>query len=120
MGPLPYAIDTDTNKMENSCEPEPNFDDPEGFVDDVGDEELLGDLLKQRPREADATESVIIVDGAPVVGPEKLEKLQKVITTIFSPFGNIVNVHFPRESDGTTKGYEYCRNSRIGWKLLFS
>ena len=65
--------------------------------------ELLGDLLKRKPKETDGIESVIVVDNVPQVGPERVEKLQNVIRKIFSKFGKIHNEHYPEE-DGKTKG----------------
>jgi translation initiation factor 3 subunit B len=66
--------------------------------------DLLGDLLKQKPRETDGVESVIVVDGVPQVGPERLEKLTTVINKIFSKFGSIVNEYYPTNENGQTKG----------------
>ncbi|KAL3238888.1 hypothetical protein MRX96_021908 [Rhipicephalus microplus] len=43
----------------------PSFSDPEDYVDDITDEELLGDILQHRPAEADGVESVIVVDNIP-------------------------------------------------------
>ncbi|ELT99648.1 hypothetical protein CAPTEDRAFT_163351 [Capitella teleta] len=84
---------------------EPDFNDPPSYVDDIDDEELLGDLLKRRPKETDGIESVIVVDNVPCVGAERLDKLQNVIRKIFNKFGKIQTEHFPKESDGKTKGY---------------
>lgn len=83
---------------------EPDFSDPEDFVDKISDQELLGDLLKQKPKEIDGIESVIIVDNVPQVGPERLEKLQNIIRKIFSKFGTIVNECYPAKN-GATKGF---------------
>uniref|UniRef100_A0A8C9LAJ6 Eukaryotic translation initiation factor 3 subunit B n=1 Tax=Pavo cristatus TaxID=9049 RepID=A0A8C9LAJ6_PAVCR len=85
-------------------EDELSFSDPEGFVDDISDEELLGDVLKDQPQEADGIDSVIVVDNVPQVGPDRLEKLKNVIHKIFSKFGKIINEFYP-EADGKTKGY---------------
>ncbi|KAF5284392.1 hypothetical protein FQA39_LY17067 [Lamprigera yunnana] len=95
----------------SSNEEEPNFSDPEDFVDDITDEELLGDILKQKPKETDGVESVVVVDGVPTVGPDRLEKLQSVINKIFSKFGNIVNVHYPTNEKGHTKGFIFLEYS---------
>ncbi|XP_070617473.1 eukaryotic translation initiation factor 3 subunit B [Erythrolamprus reginae] len=85
-------------------EDEPSFSDPEDFVDDVDDEELLGDILQELPQEADGIDSVIVVDNVPQVGPDRLEKLKNVIHKFFSKFGKITNEYYP-EADGQTKGY---------------
>merc|ERR1719310_1756183 len=84
---------------------EPDFTDPEGWVDDISDEELMPDIMKMRPKETDGVESVIVVDGVPVVGGERVEKLKNVIRKIYSKFGKLVNEHYPLEADGNTKGY---------------
>eukprot|EP00069_Balaena_mysticetus_P004155 bmy_17114T0 len=89
---------------ENGGADEPSFSDPEDFVEDVSEEELLGDILKDRPQEADGIDSVIVVDNVPQVGPDRLEKLKNVIHKIFSKFGKITNDFYPEE-DGRTKGY---------------
>jgi len=63
--------------------------------------ELLGDLLRNKPKEADGIESVIVVDNIPQVGPEKQEKLKNMIRKIFAKFGNIQSEYFPLENDFT-------------------
>jgi len=65
--------------------------------------ELLGDLLKNKPKQADGIESVIVVDSVPQVGPEKQEKLKNMIRKIFGKFGKIQSEYFPLEND-ITKG----------------
>lgn len=67
--------------------------------------------MKQKPKETDGYESVIVVDGVPQVGPNRLEKLKSVINKVFSKFGNIVNEHYPVDSEGTTKGYIFLEYS---------
>merc|ERR1719412_2714465 len=98
------------NKLKNmddegSEDEEPDFSDSEDFVDDITDDELLGDLLRQKPKETDGVESVIVVDGVPVVGGDRVEKLKNVIRKIYGKFGKLVNEHYPMNEDGTTKGY---------------
>lgn len=66
--------------------------------------ELLGDILREKPQEADGIDSVVVVDNVPQVGPERLEKLKNVIHKIFSKFGKITTEFYP-EADGLTKGY---------------
>uniref|UniRef100_A0A6B2E9L5 Eukaryotic translation initiation factor 3 subunit B n=1 Tax=Phlebotomus kandelakii TaxID=1109342 RepID=A0A6B2E9L5_9DIPT len=86
---------------------EPNFDDPPGFVDDISDEELLADMLKQKPCATDGVESVIVVDNIPVVGPSRMEKLKSVIDKLFYAFGEVTNVFYPLDENGNTKGYVF-------------
>jgi translation initiation factor 3 subunit B len=65
--------------------------------------ELLGDLLKHKPKETDGIDSVVVVDCIPKVGPEKQDKLKNMIRKIFGKFGKIQTESFPLEGD-TTKG----------------
>lgn len=60
--------------------------------------------MRQKPKETDGVESVIIVDGVPSVGPERLEKLKNVIRKLFREFGTINNECYPMNKDGETKG----------------
>ena len=69
--------------------------------------ELLGDILREKPQEADGIDSVVVVDNVPQVGPERLDKLKNVIHKIFSKFGKITTEFYP-EADGATKGYVSC------------
>ncbi|XP_018573654.1 eukaryotic translation initiation factor 3 subunit B [Anoplophora glabripennis] len=103
--------DNTKNEGDLSNDEEPNFSDPEGFVDDISDEELLGDILKQKPKETDGVESVIVVDGVPQVGPNRIEKLKSVLNKIFAKFGNIVNEFYPVNAEGHTKGYIFIEYS---------
>ncbi|XP_065659652.1 eukaryotic translation initiation factor 3 subunit B isoform X2 [Hydra vulgaris] len=98
------------NRIDNGYDSEEDFiddtqfEDPEGFVDPMTDEELVGDILEQRPKESDSLDTVIIVDNVPIVGPDRLEKLKSMIHKVFSSFGTIVNDYYPEEN-GKTKGY---------------
>lgn len=69
--------------------------------------DLLGDMLAQRPSEADGVESVVVVDNMPKVEPSRLEKLKSVINKLFSQCGEIVNVVYPVDEEGKTKGYAF-------------
>ena len=62
---------------------EPDFSDPEGFVEDADDEVLMADLLRQKPKESDGMDSVIVVDGIPAVSSERLDKLKGVVRKIY-------------------------------------
>ena len=65
-------------------EEEPDFSDDEDFVDEISDADLMSDLMCQRPKESDGVDSVIVVDGVPAVGADRLEKLKGVVRKIFS------------------------------------
>ena len=53
--------------------PEPSFEDPEGFVDDISNEELMPDIMARAPREADGIENVVIISNIP-----KTAKVSKI------------------------------------------
>lgn len=89
-----------------------DFSDPDGFVDDISDEELMPDLLRQRPKESDGVDNVIIVDGIPVVGAERFEKLKGVIRKIYQKYGKITTEHYPVNDKGETKGYLFLEYSK--------
>ncbi len=74
-------------------EEEPDFSDPDDFVDDVDDFVLMPDLLRQRPKESDGVDNVILVDGIPAVGAERLEKLKSVLRKIFSKVNIFVSMY---------------------------
>jgi len=90
---------------------EPDFDDPEDFEDDISDEDLMPEIMKQKPKESDGVDSVIVVDGVPVVGTDRLEKLKNVIRKTFGKFGKLVNEHYPTDEEGKTKGYIFLEFS---------
>ncbi|XP_023327407.1 eukaryotic translation initiation factor 3 subunit B [Eurytemora carolleeae] len=105
----PEEFDDDEEIMDYG--EEPDFNDPEGFVDDVTDEELMPDVLRQKPRESDGVDSVIVVDGVPVVGADRVDKLKNVIRKTFGKFGKLVNEHYPLDDEGQTKGYIFLEYS---------
>jgi len=78
--------------------------------------ELLEDILKEKPQEADGIDSVVVVDNVPQVGQERLEKLKNVIHKIFSKFGKITTEFYP-ETDGLTEGYVVGSMRRYGCAL---
>lgn len=82
--------------------------------------EVLGDLLKQKPCETDGVENVVVVDNIPKVGPARQLKLKSVIDKLFSTFGEIVNVFYPCDEEGNTKGYAFLEyeNSENAEKAL--
>lgn len=87
------------------------FEDPEGYVDIISEEELIGDLLEQRPNESDSLDTVIIVDNIPCVGPSRIEKLKSIIRKVFSKFGTVVNEYYPLDDNQETKGFIFLEFS---------
>ena len=73
---------------------------------------MLGDLLVDKPSETDGYETVVVVDGVPIVEPERLEKLQSVIEKLFGKPGSIVNKYYPQnEETKKTKGFVFFEYS---------
>lgn len=61
--------------------------------------------MRQRPKESDATEAVVIIDGVPEVGPDRIEKLRGLMRKLFKDFnGGIINEYYPLTAEGRTKG----------------
>jgi len=102
--------DSDSNPNDE-MEDDPDFEDPEEFVDDISEEDLMGDLMRQKPKETDGVESIIVVDGIPQVGAERKEKLQNVLRKLFSRYGTVTNETYPVTADGSTKGYVFVEYS---------
>nr|SVE70275.1 EOG090X01UY [Daphnia similis]SVE70899.1 EOG090X01UY [Daphnia similis]SVE71530.1 EOG090X01UY [Daphnia similis]SVE72163.1 EOG090X01UY [Daphnia similis] len=108
--------DSDSNPNDE-LEEEPDFDDPEGYEDDISEQDLMGDLIRQRPKETDGVESIVVIDGVPQVGPERIEKLQNVLKKLFQKFGKITNEYYPLNSDGSTKGHVFIEYSNASEAL---
>eukprot|EP00094_Tigriopus_californicus_P003747 TCALIF_03606-PA protein Name:"Similar to Eif3b Eukaryotic translation initiation factor 3 subunit B (Mus musculus)" AED:0.03 eAED:0.03 QI:134/0.75/0.8/1/1/1/5/29/718 len=99
--------EVDDEEEDEDYEEEPDFSDDPDFVDEIDDAALMGDILARRPKESDGVDSVVVVDGTPVVGPDRLDKLKKIVSKVFGQVGDIVNEHHPVEANGTSKGYVF-------------
>jgi translation initiation factor 3 subunit B len=102
--------DEDEDEEENFDEM-PDFSDDEEFEDDIDDDDLMPDLMQVMPKESDGVDSVVVVDGVPVVGAERVEKLKSVIRKIFAKFGSVVNEHYPLDEENKSKGYIFLEYS---------
>ena len=69
--------------------------------------DLLGDVLVSKAKETNRVESVIVVDGVPQVGPNK----------IFSKVGSIVGEHYPCIENGQTKCYIFVEYGSLIYAL---
>jgi len=65
---------------------------------------LLKDLLADRPTIETGYDCVIVVDNAPKVGPERMEKLKNILNKIFARFGKIEHQYFPVDENNLFKG----------------
>lgn len=52
-------------------------------------------------------ENVVIIDNIPKIPPARLEKLNSIVRKLFSGCGTIVNVEYPTDEEGNTKGYAF-------------
>ena len=121
------VVKAEDDESESDEESDHEFSDPEGFVDDITDEgkievgifnevltsllaffvswtELLADLLKDRPVEDTSLNTVIVVDNAPKIGPERMGKLKSVLNKVFGKFGKIKTEFYPVNENGLFKG----------------
>lgn len=116
-------------RYQQTYDEEPDFSDPEDFVDDIDDAALMPDLLRQRPKESDGVDNVIIVDGIPCVGAERLEKLKSVLRKIFSkvtPFNEVIIFSFSHRDQNCTlcpnnqrlKAFELLKQEKVSFNGL--
>ncbi|CAG2167862.1 unnamed protein product [Oppiella nova] len=98
--------------LENGFDDEPDFSDPEDYVDDIRDEDLLSDLLRNKPTEQSGLQNVVIVDRIPQVGPERADKLKTVLAKLFAKCGKIMNEFYPIDDKNLTKGYVFFEFER--------
>ena len=66
--------------------------------------ELLADLMKDKPVEETGYDTIIVVDNAPKVGPDRMGKLQTILRKVFGRFGKIVSEDYPIDENGIFKG----------------
>ena len=65
----------------------------------------MADLLEEQPEEETSLDNIIVVDNAPIVGPDRMMKLKNVLKKIFQRFGELVTEYYPTNNNGETKGY---------------
>lgn len=83
----------------------PSFSDPEDFVDEIADNELLPELMAQEPRLELSLQKIIVIDNIPKVGTEKKDKLKKILSNLISNYGKLVNECYPEDENQMLKGY---------------
>ena len=81
--------------------------------------ELMADLLEQKPEEETSLDNIIVVDNAPIVGPDRMGKLKNVLKKIFQRFGEIVTEYYPTNENDESKGYILCTHMH-GHTLMHS
>jgi translation initiation factor 3 subunit B len=96
--------------MENGVADDHQFSDEEGYVENVPDAELVPDVLEQRPTENDTTDNIIIIDGVPIVGQDRVDKLRTfLLKKILDKLGKLVEHYIPTDEDGQTCGYMFLQ-----------
>ncbi|OQV21963.1 Eukaryotic translation initiation factor 3 subunit B [Hypsibius exemplaris] len=109
------ASRSDTHHHGGHYENGADYRDPPGYVDDIKDDELMADILKEEPGKSAGMESVIIIDGLPVVPAEqkdRQEKLKNVVRKLIIQHTKCTQSDFleevyPVEEDGSTKGFAF-------------
>jgi len=100
-------VDTDLQEL-NSYDGNSDYSDPEDYVDDISDTELLGDILAEEPKKpGNVEERVIVVDGIPKVEESRFNKLKTVLQNIFNKIGPIKSFHMPKDELNKTKGFAF-------------
>ncbi|CAI5441922.1 unnamed protein product [Caenorhabditis angaria] len=92
-------VEIDLNK-----ENEEDFSDPIGFVDDIKDEVLVPDVLHQKPVIDEFEECAVVITGVPVIGSERVGKLQNVLTKVLEKIEKKVKLFIPVGPDGASLG----------------
>ena len=49
-------------------------------------------------------ETLVVVDHAPKVGPDRMDKLKTVLKKVLGRFGEIVSEYYPTDEKGIFKG----------------
>lgn len=66
--------------------------------------DLLGDLLGNKPKLSSEVDTVIVIDHAPKVGPDRMEKLKMVLKKVVGRFGTILSEYYPLDENNVFKG----------------
>ncbi|KAI6183945.1 Eukaryotic translation initiation factor 3 subunit B [Aphelenchoides bicaudatus] len=82
-----------------------DYSDPEDFVDNITDEELLADLLAKKPTEEIYKERCLIVFGLPIAPADKVPKLDGLLNKVFTIKGCTHYHEIPLKEDGSSKDY---------------
>eukprot|EP00081_Caenorhabditis_elegans_P001048 NP_001022470.2 Eukaryotic translation initiation factor 3 subunit B [Caenorhabditis elegans] len=92
-------VEIDFNK-----ENEEDFSDPPGFVDDVTDDVLVPDVLHKKPTIDEFEDNCVFIAGIPVVGADRLGKLQSVLKKVLERLDPAVKLYIPPSPEGGCLG----------------
>ncbi|CAI4225753.1 unnamed protein product [Auanema sp. JU1783] len=118
-------VEADLNKENEEM---PSMSDPEDYVDSITNEELVPDVLRQKPNIDEYEQCCTVIFGIPSVGPERFPKLEAVLNKIFATVNSEYKIHIPQNDEGVTKGCvfiewkdkesaEYAKGVLDGYKL---
>ncbi|CAB3404035.1 unnamed protein product [Caenorhabditis bovis] len=96
---IPAMVEIELNK-----EAEEDFSDPPGFVDNVKDEELVPDVIHMKPRIEEFEENCVVIFGIPVVGSERIQKLQNVLSRVLDKIDKSCKMFIPTNPEGGSLG----------------
>ena len=66
---------------------------------------MLGDLLDKRPTLSTDQDTLVVIDNAPKVKPELMEKLKRILKKVVGKFGTIISEYYPVDENNVFKGY---------------
>ena len=66
--------------------------------------DLLRDLLDKKPTLNTDQDTLVVIDNAPKVKPELMEKLKKILKKVVGKFGTIVSEYYPVDDNNIFKG----------------
>jgi translation initiation factor 3 subunit B len=75
------------------------------------EDEIVADILRDRPTLVDLAPCCIVVDNLPQVGPDRIEKLKGILLKKFTPELDKADkpaIHMPVDAKGLTKGFAFC------------
>ncbi|UMM16766.1 hypothetical protein L5515_013638 [Caenorhabditis briggsae] len=92
-------VEIDFNK-----ENEEDYSDPADFVDDVTDDVLVPDVLYKKPTIDEFEDNIVFIAGIPVVGAERIARLQSVLKKVLEKLEPGVKIFIPPSPEGGSLG----------------
>ncbi|CAD6195569.1 unnamed protein product [Caenorhabditis auriculariae] len=94
-------VEIDINK---EIDDDSQFLDPQGYVDSITDEELVPDVLHQKPTLDEFEDCCVVVTGIPAIGAERISKLQAVLTKVIEKIDKRAKLFVPTNPEGGSVG----------------
>ena len=77
----------------------------------------MGDLLRNKPTLDTSQDTLVVIDNAPKVKPELMEKLKRILRKVVGKFGTILSEYYPVDENNVFKGYVCVWR---GWGLVLT